>query len=141
MESPKQSTVLSQDDRERLLQAASEVAVRAYAPYSGIHVGAAVLTGCGEVYQGCNVENASYGLTICAERAAIFNAVSGEGGDALEVRAIAVVTSDQMPISPCGACRQVIAEFGPDVVVVYRASGGIRSTTIRELLPDAFQLD
>jgi cytidine deaminase len=121
------------------LQAAAEAALRrAYAPYSNFRVGAAVLAESGAVYTGCNVENASYGLTNCAERTAIFAAVAQEG-PGLRLRAIAVASDPAVPCSPCGACRQVIAEFGgPHCRVVYRSGEGIRAVTLKELLPDAF---
>ncbi len=112
----------------------------AYAPYSQFKVGAAVLGATGRVYTGCNVENASYGLSICAERAAIFRAVS-EGE--LAIRAVAISNSTGKAAPPCGACRQVIAEFAPsdDTVSVYVASeDGLESYTLDELLPRAFEL-
>src|SRR5206468_2912133 len=97
---------LATDESSLLIEKARAVAGRAYAPYSNFRVGAAVLTDTGRVYSGCNVENASYGLTICAERTAIFSAVAGEGGNDLRIRAVAVLNDDGTPCSPCGACRQ-----------------------------------
>lgn len=119
---------------EELVEAARDARTRAYAPYSGFHVGAAVLTASGGVYSGCNVENASYGLTNCAERAAVFAAVAA--GDRA-VRAIAVAAPGGA--SMCGACRQVVREFG-DAIEVYLAdeNGEFRATSISELLPGAF---
>jgi cytidine deaminase len=119
-----------------LVQAAREVSGRAYAPASGFAVGCAVRTAGGGTYAGCNVENASYGLTICAERAAIAAAVAAEGPRPL-IRAVAV-HAESPSCSPCGACRQVIAELGPDAVVVYRRDGRYVRRGIAELLPDAF---
>jgi cytidine deaminase len=131
---------LPEDEREQLLRAAREVAGRAHAPYSGFFVGAAVLTEDGTVYTGCNVENASYGLTNCAERTAIFSAVAGQGASLLSVRAIAVATADGQAAAPCGACRQVIYEFNPDALVYFFGHNGLVSTTARELLPWGFRL-
>jgi cytidine deaminase len=120
----------------RLVEAARDVSVRAYAPASRFAVGCSVLTAGGTTYTGCNVENASYGLTICAERAAIAAAVAAEGP---RPRVLTVaVHADTPSCSPCGACRQVIAELGPDAVVVYRRDGRLVRRTIAELLPDAF---
>ena len=113
---------------------------RAYAPYSKFLVGAAILTELGEVFTGCNVENASYGLTMCAERTAIFSAVAHSGAENVRIRAIAVTTPDDVVCSPCGACRQVIWEFGPSAVVLFRAQEGWKETPIRDLLPEGFLL-
>lgn len=112
---------------------------RAYAPYSDFRVGAAVLLRDGRIFTGCNVENASYGLTICAERNAIFAAVAASAKPP-EVVAVAVCNHRQVPCSPCGACRQVIAEFGPRAVVWYLGAQGIVRRTMRDLLPDGFVL-
>src|ERR1700690_2023256 len=98
--------------RERLLRSAGKVMKNAYAPFSNFRVGAAILTSKGQIFVGCNVENSSYGMTNCAERTAIFAAIAKDGPD-LEIRAIAVVNDHGVPCSPCGACRQVIYEFGP----------------------------
>src|SRR5271157_3255061 len=112
------------DDRERsaLLVAAREAAGRAYCPYSKFPVGAAVLTDRGEIFSGCNVENASYGLTICAERNAIFQAVA-QGSGPLVITAVVVFTPTSASTAPCGACRQVINEFGPDALVLSVCDG------------------
>jgi len=120
----------------RLEKAARDAAARAYAPYSHFPVGAAVLGGSGRIFAGCNVENASYGLTCCAERAAVHAAVAG--GERT-VRAVAVYTPTQLPTTPCGACRQVIHEFGPGALVlcVCDAKGRIE-TKLAALLPGAF---
>ena len=121
------------------LFAAAEAALeKAYAPYSNLRVGAALLAESGALYSGCNVENSSYGLTNCAERTAVFAAVAAEG-PGLRIKAIAVATNPAVPCSPCGACRQVIAELGgPHCRVVYRSLDGIRETALEDLLPDAF---
>ncbi|MCD6553030.1 MAG: cytidine deaminase [Anaerolineae bacterium] len=119
-----------------LVALASQVRERAYAPYSHYRVGAALLGVSGRVYTGCNVENGVYPLCLCAERAAVGKAVS-EGERQFE--AIAVVTEDGG--TPCGACRQVLSEFGLDIrVIVASASGEIGTFTVRELLPEAFTL-
>lgn len=122
---------------EQLLQAARAVRQHAYAPYSNFPVGAALLADDGRVFTGVNVENASYGLTTCAERSAVSRAISdGVRG----FRAIAVVgPEDQRGCPPCGSCRQVLHEIGPDLVVVMpEEGGGTRQTSLRELLPGAF---
>jgi cytidine deaminase len=109
---------------------------RAYAPYSRFHVGAALLADDGRVIPGANVENASYGLSMCAERTAAFRAAS-EGVRRLV--AVAVAASNEEPTWPCGACRQVLWEFGPDMVVVSEGAGGRREERrLADLLPDAF---
>ncbi len=131
---------ISAGERSRLIRAARSAAKRAYAPYSKVWVGSAVLTKTGNIHTGCNVENASYGLTICAERAAIFSAVAQEGGDKLKIRAIAVFKKSGSPLSPCGACRQVIFEFGPDAVVIFQGAEGLEEMPINRLLPEAFCL-
>jgi cytidine deaminase len=121
---------------EREAKAASE---RAYCPYSGFRVGCAVLTGGGEIASGCNVENASYGLTSCAERNAIFRAV---GDGAASIVALVVYTPTAVPATPCGACRQVIAEFGPAARVRSICDGpDAPEYAIGELLPAAFTLE
>src|SRR5690242_4050373 len=109
--------------RERLLNAARKAMKNAYAPYSHFRVGAAILTSKGKVYLGCNVENASYGMTNCAERTAIFAAIA-DSGPKLEVIAVAVTNDHGVPCSPCGACRQVIYEFGPEAQVWFQAEEG-----------------
>jgi cytidine deaminase len=133
------ATDLSGAEKERLLAAARAMLARAYAPYSKFHVGAAVLTGSGATYTGCNVENASYGLTICAERAAICAAVAAEG-EAVRIRAVAVLNGNNVSCSPCGACRQVIFEFGPDAAVIFQGRDGLEHSTARALLPAGFTL-
>ncbi len=128
---------ISSEQRDQLLAAARQVMDRAYAPYSKFHVGAAILTSDGKVFTGCNVENASYGLTICAERNAIFAAVAATGGKPV-ITAVAVATDPEIACSPCGACRQVIAEFGKDAVIYYKGPDGIKELSLAELLPDCF---
>ena len=130
---------LSAIEKERLFVAAREVLARAYAPYSKFRVGAAVLAASGALYTGCNVENASYGLTICAERAAISAGIAAEG-PAFRIRALAVFNGNDAPCSPCGACRQVIFEFGPDADVIYQGRQGLEHSTARALLPAGFTL-
>ena len=127
--------VITDDLKDKLVQAAIDVRQWAYAPYSEYKVGAALLADSGEIYDGVNVENAAYPTGTCAERAAIFTAVSqGER----QFSAIAVVSSNGG--APCGACRQVLAEFGLDTIVfVADAQGRIQQeTTVKELLPGAF---
>lgn len=112
----------------------------AYAPYSNFKVGAAVLAESGRIYSGCNVENASYGLSVCAERVAILKAVS-EGER--EIRAVAISNSSGKPSPPCGACRQVMAEFAPkdEPMMTYLVSDqGVETYTLDDLLPHAFRL-
>lgn len=120
---------------DSLVAAARAVQQLAYAPYSHFRVGAAVESDDGAVFVGCNVENASYGLTICAERAAVVAAV---GAGARRIRRAVVVSDSDPPAAPCGACRQVLSEFGPDMTV--EAVGPERTTrwSLRELLPAAF---
>jgi len=124
-----------------LQQRATAVAHNAYAPYSNFRVGAAVLLEDGSIVTGCNVENASYRLTSCAEQSAIAAAVS-QHGPAIRIRAIAVANLNNTASQPCGACRQTIHEFStPDTLIFFPAEdGSIASTTIAELLPGAFIL-
>lgn len=128
-------------DSSLLLAAAELARERAYAPYSRYFVGAAALSVRGRMYAGCNVENASYGLSICAERTAIFTAISaGER----TIQALAVVTEAAEPGMPCGACRQVIQEFAasPDMPIVLANTAGRQvELTLRELFPRPFTLD
>jgi len=119
-----------------LEQAARAAADNAYAPYSKFPVGAAVQTADGSVFTGCNVENASFGLTNCAERTAVFNAVAAGHR---EITCVAIYTPTAKTTAPCGACRQVLREFGQDLKVISTCDGPSRSeTTLRELLPDSF---
>jgi cytidine deaminase len=125
--------------RERLLKAARATMKNAHAPYSNFRVGSALLTTKGKVFSGCNVENASYGMTNCAERTAIFSAVAALGPK-FEIAAISVVNDQGVPCSPCGACRQVIYEFGPDAIVFFQGAKGEKQAHITELLPEGFRL-
>jgi cytidine deaminase len=121
---------------EELIRVASLARQRAYAPYSKYKVGAAIRTKRNKVHSGANVENASYGLTVCAERTAAFAAVNA-GDTAFD--AIAIVIDDERLPTPCGACRQVLAEFSPDMRVILATVGGKRKVTaLRALLPDPF---
>ena len=120
---------------EELVKIAKEYREHAYAPYSKFKVGAAALAESGKVYGGCNIENASYPVTNCAERTAIFKAVS-EGETKLA--AIAVVAETNDPCSPCGACRQVMAEFRIPKIIMANMKGDIEVVTLEELLPFAF---
>jgi cytidine deaminase len=125
--------------RERLLESARAAMHNAHAPYSKFKVGAALLTTKGQVFAGCNVENASYGMTNCAERTAIFSAVASLG-PTMEIDAIAIVNNHDAPCAPCGACRQVIYEFGPKAIVYFRGAKGQKKLKITELLPEGFRL-
>lgn len=125
--------ILQDTDLVRLALAAKQYA---YVPYSHYRVGAALLTSSGEVYTGCNIENASFGLTVCAERTALFKAVS-EGQRAFEALAIAV--DGEALASPCGACRQVMVEFAPQMrCILANGQGEHKTTTVEQLLPDGF---
>jgi len=126
---------LTKQEKQSLIDLANTARLRAYAPYSNYPVGAALRTKTGRLYTGVNVENAAYPQTMCAERVAIFKAVS-EGEKEFEV--ISVVTDNGG--SPCGGCRQVMAEFGLDTIVLLGDGTGklVKETTVRELLPDAF---
>lgn len=131
---------LSPDQARALLARAREARAHAYAPYSDFPVGAALLAADGTVFTGCNVENASYGLCNCAERVAVGTAVA-QGSRAFT--AVAVVgPEDDMPCAPCGACRQVLYEFGPEMVVISPDDGateaGYTATPLKALLPGAF---
>ncbi len=127
---------LSASLRRRLAQAARTAARAAYAPYSNFQVGAAVLTGSGRIFSGCNVENAAYPLCNCAEQTAVFTAVAtGER----RIRAVVVYTPTPTPTTPCGGCRQVINEFGPDALVISICdSKECIETDLPTLLPHAF---
>lgn len=123
---------------DALVEAARAAAARAYAPYSRFQVGAAVEADDGRVFAGCNVENASYGLAMCAERVAIGAAVTA---GARRFRRVVVWTDRDPPTPPCGACRQVLAEFGLDLVVEGVGPGSHTTWRIGQLLPDAFTKD
>lgn len=129
---------LDQEKKQELLKSASQVRQWAYVPYSNYAVGAALLTASGRIYDGVNIENAAYPVTICAERVAIFKAVSNGERD---FQAIAVVTRNGG--MPCGSCRQVMAEFSPDmaVIVADENENVVSETTLSDLLPGAFRSD
>ena len=121
---------------EELLKLAAEARHNAHAPYSRFRVGAALLTADGRVFTGCNVENGSYGLTVCAERVAIFNAVSAGVRDFV---AMAVVADTRTPTPPCGACLQVMQEFAPELrLELGNLTGAHQTRTLRELMPHGF---
>jgi len=126
----------SQPDYAALVTQARAARERAYCPYSGFAVGAAVLTASGRVFPGCNVENAAYSATICAERAALISAyAAGER----EISALAAIADTPAPVSPCGACRQVIHELAPQcTVALANLRGDVLLTTPQELLPGGF---
>ena len=132
---------MTQALQTELIAVAREAQACAYAPYSNFSVGAAALTSDGSLYRGCNVENASFGLTVCAERNAIFSAISD---GRMDIVAVAVVSSALQIVKPCGACRQVIAEFSqadnPIIILCASPSGETQMQTITELLPDTFTL-
>jgi cytidine deaminase len=129
--------MLDEAVRQQLLDQARSAREHAYAPYSRFTVGAAVLTAAGEVFSGCNIENASLGATICAERVAIFRAVAAGHRD---LTALAVIADTPEPVAPCGLCRQVLAEFSPDCrVIMANTAGRTRLTNLKDLLPLAFR--
>lgn len=130
---------ITHEEKAQLLETARSVLTKAYAPYSNFRVGAALLTEQGNIYAGCNIENSSYGLTLCAERSAIASAITSEG-EAMKIRAIAVVNAPQVACSPCGACRQVITEFGSEALVIFQGNREMLEKPIKELLPSAFVL-
>jgi len=123
---------------KELIERARKARENAYAPYSKFKVGAAILTEDGEVYTGVNVENASFGLTVCAERVALFKAVS-DGKRSF--KAIAVVADTEEPVPPCGACRQVLSEFGDMKVIMANLKGDVKIARLRDLLPDSFKFE
>jgi cytidine deaminase len=136
MADAKRSGKGSDDEIQDLLRVAHAAAVLAHCPYSEIQVGAALVSSSGEIFTGCNVENASFGLTLCAERAAVAKAVSV---GATSFRAIAIASSEPHPLMPCGACRQVLREFAADLLIHVQGKEGPRvDTTLAELLPRAF---
>ncbi len=130
---------LPADVSGKLLRSAKKVMKNAHAPYSKFRVGAAILLSNGKIFTGCNVENASYGMTNCAERTAIFAAVA-QLGPKIEVLAVSVVNDQGAPCSPCGACRQVIYEFGPDATIFFPGANGPKQAHITQLLPEGFRL-
>jgi homotetrameric cytidine deaminase len=123
-----------------LLEFARQAALHSYSPYSGFRVGAALLLTNGEIVTGTNVESASYGLTVCAERSALVRAVS-QFGPEISIAAVAVANLNDAPSPPCGACRQMLTEFvSPETTVVFPAAEGMRTMRFSELLPEAFEL-
>jgi cytidine deaminase len=130
---------ISASARKKLEQTAIQVMKNAHAPYSKFRVGAAILLTNGKIFAGCNVENASYGMTNCAERTAIFSAVA-RLGPKIEIQAVAVANDHAVACSPCGACRQVIYEFGPDATIFFQGAAGPKQAHITELLPEGFRL-
>ena len=126
------------DTDKKLIAEAKRVREFAYCPYSKFAVGAAVLGASGEIYGGCNIENASFSVTNCAERTAIFKAISSGEEDIL---AIAVVAEGVNPVPPCGACRQVIAEFNIPHILMANLADEVKEMTLEELLPGAFSAE
>ncbi|AEE93642.1 cytidine deaminase [Acidianus hospitalis] len=123
---------------EKLLEIAKNATRNSYAPYSNIHVGAAIVTEDGKIFTGTNIENSSYGLSICAERVAVFNAVSN---GYRKFKKIAIITSEGKGIMPCGACRQVLAEFSENMeVITLDKEGNVIRFKLNDLLPHAFRL-
>ncbi len=132
--------VPSNPELEALLEQARQAAQHSYSPYSGFKVGAALRLASGDVVTGTNVENVSYGLTICAERSALVRAVS-QFGPTIRIDAVAVANLNQAASPPCGACRQMLAEFVlPHAPVVFPAADGLRTVPFSELLPLAFDM-
>jgi len=139
-ESPITMTNPPQPALENLLESARHAALNSYSPYSGFRVGAALLLTSGEIVTGTNVENVSYGLTICAERSALVSAVS-RFGPGIRIEAVAVVNLNNSASPPCGACRQVLAEFIlPEAPVIFPAADGMRTMPFAEILPLAFDM-
>jgi cytidine deaminase len=129
-------SISSEQERE-LLSLAKTASQNAYAPYSKFKVGAALLTKSGKIYTGCNVENASYSMTICAERNAVFQAVADANKDFL---AIAIYVDSDFLFPPCGACRQVLAEFAEDMTIIISNRTEVSQTSLSALLPGRFSL-
>lgn len=146
MIAPNTTLAITQMQWQALGRKARTMVRRASAPHSNFQVGAAVLSSAGEIFGGCNIENDSYSLTICAERVAIFNAVASSSRP-FALLAVYIVSGEDDriepsgPISPCGACRQVMAQFGPKAVVSYVGTDGTRrKRPLEELLPETFSL-
>jgi cytidine deaminase len=130
----------TQPQLEGLMEAARQAALNSYSPYSRFRVGAALKLSNGEIVSGTNVENVSYGLTICAERSAVARAIA-QFGPGIRIEAVAVANLNDAASPPCGACRQVLAEFiVPDAPVIFPAADGVRMMPFRDLLPLAFEL-
>ena len=137
---PPSSITLSAGQQAELLSAARDAAQHAYAPYSGFRVGAALLLESGEIITAANVENASYGLSICAERSAVVRAVA-QHGPKLRIHAVAVTNLNNAPSSTCGACRQVLSEFMPsNGLILFPFDGSPQTHTLAELFPFSFDL-
>ncbi len=133
-------TSLTENSLDKLLEAAKKAAENSYSPYSHFRVGAALRLTNGAVVTGTNVENVSYGLTICAERAALVRAVS-EFGPEIRIQAVAIANLNDAASPPCGACRQMLAEFAlPEAPVVFPATNGTRVMAFNEVLPLAFEM-
>ncbi len=128
--------MLNQRD-QKLYKAAVEARESSYSPYSHFAVGAAVRTADGKIYKGCNIENGSYGLTVCAERNAIFAAV---GAGERELTELCVVADTSGPVSPCGACRQVMSEFKISRIILTNLKGDVKEMSLEEILPYGFEL-
>jgi cytidine deaminase len=128
---------LDESKKKELIELARAASEKAYAPYSKFRVGAALLSKSGKLFCGCNVENASYSMTICAERNAVFQAVA-EG--ITEFLAIAIYVDSDLPFPPCGACRQVLAEFADDLLVIIANKSASVVTELSKLLPERFTL-
>ena len=126
------------DSLEKLFSMAKSASNKAYSPYSKFCVGAAILTKSNKIFTGCNIENASYGATVCAERTAIFKAVSEGEKDFL---AIAIFVDSDKLFPPCGMCRQVMSEFSDDLVIIYGNDNKIIESNIKKLLPESFSLN
>jgi cytidine deaminase len=134
-----ENSMITNDIEEKLISLAKEAQSKAYTPYANFPVGAALITESGDYYTGCNIENVSFGLTICAERTAIFKLIS-EKGSKEKIKAIAVTNKSDIPCSPCGACRQVIQEFSTSsTIIIFKDNSGYKSQTINEILPFAFK--
>jgi cytidine deaminase len=127
---------MSEKDHKKLIELAKQASLNSYSPYSKFAVGCCIETTDGQVFSGCNVENISFGLTICAERAAVFSAISA-AGPATRIKKAIIYTPTDLPTTPCGACRQVLKEFGADLLVVSVSKKGEElSFMIDELLPE-----
>lgn len=135
---PKATWPYASPSPESLLEMAREARDGAYAPYSGFKVGSAVLLQSGQTVKGCNIENASFGLTICAERVAVFSAVCSKAGKPL---AVAVTGQDGVPCIPCGACLQVLSEFNEEILVILDGPGAPSIFRLTDLLPLRFGLE
>lgn len=128
--------MLNERDQE-LYKAAVEARENSYSPYSHFAVGAAVRTADGKIYKGCNIENGSYGLTVCAERNAIFAAI---GASERNLAELCVVADTSGPVSPCGACRQVMSEFKINRIILTNLKGDVKEMSLEEILPYGFEL-